>query len=395
MNKKEEYLNLLSKTYDEAVEILRQKYGQVKDDYFKEKSYERFFKGEIKKPGTANYSRFKEGLVCHHVAENKFLNMSNTFYIKDQKIPFEYQKKDRLVYCDYLEHLILHALISKETNGNMGAPGYDTYLMPTSLHWYIFKENIPKTKWLACYKKAWLKPEEAFEVLKAADNIAYGRPSTILAYPGIVRHFPETFEELEKIKQEYERIKREKEKVEKKRIEERERLEKEKPIAIERAKNINEDSSAHEIIETLYKLESIVSQLDRLFPSNFCGIHFEESMDNYESRMSEYVTDELLKELKLIIQYGNDVIGRNEFQERKNKNPKTKKMLESEKAFDSKYPYLQGTIIDCYSDRQTIAAELYKRKYKNEYNGFIGYQKAIKNKNKESLLAELNALVSN
>lgn len=42
MNKKEEYLNLLSKTYHEAVEFLSRKYGPAEDDYFREEFYQRF-----------------------------------------------------------------------------------------------------------------------------------------------------------------------------------------------------------------------------------------------------------------------------------------------------------------------------------------------------------------
>ena len=124
MEKKEEYLALLSKTYDEAVEYLLKKYGAARDDFFREQSYERFLKGEIKKITKGKYSRSVEGLECHHIDENKFLNMTNESFIKAQNIAFKYHKKERLVFCDIVEHAILHTLISKETGLEFGITGY-------------------------------------------------------------------------------------------------------------------------------------------------------------------------------------------------------------------------------------------------------------------------------
>ncbi|WP_416150245.1 hypothetical protein ACM26V_04455 [Salipaludibacillus sp. HK11] len=42
MSSYKEYKGLLSKTYDEVVEFLLQKYGSAQDDYFREKSYQKF-----------------------------------------------------------------------------------------------------------------------------------------------------------------------------------------------------------------------------------------------------------------------------------------------------------------------------------------------------------------
>ena len=98
MGKKEIYLALLSKTYDEAVEFLFKKYGPAKNDYYRGKSYERFFKGETKNITRGKYSRSSEGLECHHIDENRFLNMTNGEFIKNQKIPFKYHKKEKLIF---------------------------------------------------------------------------------------------------------------------------------------------------------------------------------------------------------------------------------------------------------------------------------------------------------
>lgn len=72
MSNYEEYENLLSKfNYDEAVEFLLQKYGSAQDDYFRENSYQRFLKKEIKNITKGKFSRTSEGLYCHHIDEKK------------------------------------------------------------------------------------------------------------------------------------------------------------------------------------------------------------------------------------------------------------------------------------------------------------------------------------
>lgn len=57
MNIKERYLELLTKSYEEAVQILLKKYGKAKDDYYRENSYNRFLNGEIKSITKGKYSR--------------------------------------------------------------------------------------------------------------------------------------------------------------------------------------------------------------------------------------------------------------------------------------------------------------------------------------------------
>ena len=53
--------------------------------------------------------RTKEGLFIHHIGEFKFSDLSKPDEIKAN--PYEYQKAENLVYCDYLEHLLLHIMI--------------------------------------------------------------------------------------------------------------------------------------------------------------------------------------------------------------------------------------------------------------------------------------------
>lgn len=157
----EEYKNLLSLSYEDAVESLLQKYGPVIDDYFREKSYNRFFNGEIKSITKGKFTKTSEGLYCHHVFENKYYNLTNKNFCKEQNAPYEVHKKENLVYCDLIEHFILHILITKETNGKFGWPGVRTYLLDNLVEWYVVCVNIPTEKWrLFCYKKAKLSKNE-------------------------------------------------------------------------------------------------------------------------------------------------------------------------------------------------------------------------------------------
>lgn len=166
-----EYQDLLLKNYDEAVDFLLQKYGPAQDNYFKEKSYKRFMNKEIKSIGKGNISRTSEGLYCHHIDENIMLKISDPVFIREYKIPFEYQKKERLVYCDLIEHSILHVLIAKETSSEFGYLGLDFYLLPDIESWYLDK-IIPDSEWRKnCYKKAFLVPQEAFDILSEMKKV--------------------------------------------------------------------------------------------------------------------------------------------------------------------------------------------------------------------------------
>lgn len=166
-----EYQDLLLKNYDEAVDFLLQKYGSAQDDYFKEKSYKRFMNKEIKSIGKGNISRTSEGLYCHHIDENIMLKISDPAFVRQYNIPFEYQKKERLVYCDLIEHSILHVLIAKETSSKFGYFGLIAYLMPIIDFWYL-REMIPYREWEKnCYKKSFLVPQEAFDILNTMHNM--------------------------------------------------------------------------------------------------------------------------------------------------------------------------------------------------------------------------------
>ena len=90
-------------SYDEIVKLLLKKYGAAKHDYFTDR--ECTIKNKL-------VSRTAEGLFCHHIDEDKAIMLSNDEYAA--RNPFEYQKKNRLVYCNLLEHLLLHVKIAEE-----------------------------------------------------------------------------------------------------------------------------------------------------------------------------------------------------------------------------------------------------------------------------------------
>lgn len=95
-----EYQSVKDFTYLEYCDYLQDKYGIGLADYMT-KSYNPIQKCK----------RTKEGLVAHHKKEDTMIMLS------DKRIavmcPFEWQLKENIVYCDYLEHLLLHVLICK------------------------------------------------------------------------------------------------------------------------------------------------------------------------------------------------------------------------------------------------------------------------------------------
>ncbi|WP_206613204.1 hypothetical protein [Latilactobacillus curvatus] len=168
------YLSLTKMSYEDVVNKLIIKYGAVNDDYFRKASYERFLKNEIKHITKGKYAKGNEGLYTHHVAEIRALDLSNENVIKHFRPLFDYQKKENLVYADLVEHLILHALITKETNGEFGLPGYSAYLRPIMVEWYV-DGKVPKPEWMKkCLQRASLSSSDVTQLLDEIDSIVIG-----------------------------------------------------------------------------------------------------------------------------------------------------------------------------------------------------------------------------
>ena len=117
-----EYEKIKNYTYIEYCNYLQKKYGKPKADYFTPNWSKR------------NLSRTNEGLIIHHIKEDRAIMLSNVEFAKKQ--PYEYQSVDNLTYCDYLEHLFLHILIceypAKDRNKKeaVGIGGVINFLVP-------------------------------------------------------------------------------------------------------------------------------------------------------------------------------------------------------------------------------------------------------------------------
>ncbi|WP_425381199.1 hypothetical protein [Spiroplasma endosymbiont of Polydrusus pterygomalis] len=112
---------LLVMNYENACNYLKNKYGHVAKDYFMD---ETMTKAKIRQ----SIKRGKEGLYIHHIDEDKAIKLSTPKYA--QLAPFTFQKANRLVYCNLLEHLVLHIKIVESTKSKYGCGGIYAYIVP-------------------------------------------------------------------------------------------------------------------------------------------------------------------------------------------------------------------------------------------------------------------------
>lgn len=172
------YIALMGKKYDEYCVYLLEKYGEASDDYFSKSSYERFKKGEIKTPSKKKISRTNEGLYVHHIDEDKQIMIADPKAILVFDIPFSYQEKERLVYCNLIEHAILHILIAVKdveegTKGNNfqahGIGGYVNFIRPELIYWLI-KGVEPKLSWkVNCRNAIMMSVDDAEKLISQMD----------------------------------------------------------------------------------------------------------------------------------------------------------------------------------------------------------------------------------
>jgi hypothetical protein len=97
---KQEIIDEILMPYYELVKYLIEKYGEAEQDYYLT---------EDCKKKNPKVSRGSEGLYCHHIEEIKAVYLSDP--MQAISFPFEWQKKEHLVYCNIIEHLILHIKI--------------------------------------------------------------------------------------------------------------------------------------------------------------------------------------------------------------------------------------------------------------------------------------------
>lgn len=96
--------SLINGTYLEAINALKKKYGTPPKPYFATEEF---------KSVNKNNRFLKEGLYIHHDAENKYILLARPDVAR--KFSYKWQQPNKLTYCNFLEHMILHLLIFKET----------------------------------------------------------------------------------------------------------------------------------------------------------------------------------------------------------------------------------------------------------------------------------------
>ncbi|HLQ97568.1 MAG TPA: hypothetical protein VK135_02640 [Candidatus Dormibacteraeota bacterium] len=275
MNRYKKYYDLLSMNYEEAVDYLLQKYGPAQDDYFRESSYQRFMKGEIKNITKGKTSRAKEGLYCHHIDEIKWLKISDQNFVKEFNIPFEYQTKDRLVYCDLVEHTVLHVLITKETSFEFGYPGYSAYLKGLIEEWYL-EGVIPKPEWMKrCYDQSFLEPRQAFKLMKTMQEM-------------LGQNYYNSLEGY------YESQKKDDEKLNKRKEQRKQIRLDDKRHWIERAKQLDHQSSRNDIITASYYVCIYYKNIDDILRRTA-------TFEEYNNEMKQYTKQQILDELLVYI----------------------------------------------------------------------------------------------
>ena len=126
---KQEYEKVKKFTYLEYCDYLQLKYGIGSCDYMRP--------SWIKNP---KISRSKDGLFAHHKYEDHAIMLANKNFA--MRNPYEWQLAKNIVYCDYLEHLLLHILIceypAKDKNKfeAVGIGGVVNYIVPMLNDYY-------------------------------------------------------------------------------------------------------------------------------------------------------------------------------------------------------------------------------------------------------------------
>ncbi len=122
MNLKE-YETIKNLDYLEYCDYLQKKYGIGRAPYFN-KSWNK----------NSKVTRTKEGLIAHHKYEDHAIMLGDANFAS--KNPYEWQLPENIVYCDYLEHLLLHILICENPSENpnileaVGIGGVINFIVP-------------------------------------------------------------------------------------------------------------------------------------------------------------------------------------------------------------------------------------------------------------------------
>lgn len=163
-----EYQKVKNLNYLEYCDYLQSKYGIGLADYMT-KSFNT----------NPKCKRTKDGLLAHHKKEDCMIMLSNKEYAK--MCPFEWQQKENIVYCDYLEHLLLHVLICKYPADDKadftitGIGGVINFIVPELND--LYSGWITAQPWRKnCHDKVSADKEVYFEILKQFIDIEKSNP---------------------------------------------------------------------------------------------------------------------------------------------------------------------------------------------------------------------------
>ena len=118
-----EYNKVKGYTYLEYCNYLQKKYGIGRSAYM--------FKNGNRNP---KCSRTSDGLLAHHKYEDHAIMLGSKTHALTN--PYEWQLPENIVYCDYLEHLLLHILIcefpakNKNKYDIVGIGGIINFIVP-------------------------------------------------------------------------------------------------------------------------------------------------------------------------------------------------------------------------------------------------------------------------
>lgn len=119
----DEYLKVKDMTYLQYCNYLQDKYGIGLCNYMTSGFNVR-----------SECKRTKEGLLTHHKKEDTMVQLSTPSIAR--LFPISWQSAEELVYCDLLEHLLLHVLIYKYPSADkipdveVGIGGIINYIVP-------------------------------------------------------------------------------------------------------------------------------------------------------------------------------------------------------------------------------------------------------------------------
>ena len=144
----EEYYKVNKLSYKEYLAYLKAAHGAVPYKYGNKKNH-------------------KIGLFIHHDKEDEVPSLSHSDMRKEYP---EYQVPEFLTYCDYLEHLLLHIMIGRETNPelNLGLNGPCKYILPAIINYY--NKGIKNPKWDIEYYTELDGKEDIFKLMLSEYN---------------------------------------------------------------------------------------------------------------------------------------------------------------------------------------------------------------------------------